>query len=436
MKQVERRKTGGKALPEPRLTKQMILESRRQAMQDFSHLRDARSGDAWVRFQNSVIQLYYDLKPHLDYLKKQGETYISDIEELENKLAEKNKHWSEISNKDFEEWNDYLTLMNQAIHDLNITNIGISQESEEFGQALVNELGVNVPYKTDNFNLDVEDSDLGWIRWQIELQNIRKALRQDRDVVMFVYGPNRMGKTTFALQSCRIVEKGKNQGTIPKKAIVMDNDDFWDAAERPPYSSKHIDEAKKLLYSKEANTSEQIQRKKRFVTDAKNNQFTSLCDTQYYSLDKEFREDKVDIVVRVPERGRFEVYSSSQMKDFERNKDTGKAETPEPLFKGKFPDLKSNDDPLWDVYAEREDEKIVKRDDNDKSQELDKIVEEVKEQAQNPEDRYRKQYNSRDMINADLIASDYYQELSDRDASKVKERVEADLGLPKKMNKE
>lgn len=426
-----------KAFPEARKTKQMIMSSRNDARDAISRARKEKSLKAFEDMEDAVRQFFYDIQPYLQDLPDNGDEYEIDIADLQFPEM-KDRRYKDITQKDFKYWVKAWMEMNKMIRDLGITDIGVSRDTHDFGQALVNQLGIDVPYKRDNFYLDVNDADLGWIRWSIEMQNIRKALRQDRDVVVFVFGPNRMGKSTFCMQTARIVENGKNSGTLPDKAFVFDDDDFWEASERPPYSSKILDEFSRLLYSKDANKGGQVSRKKRFKTDAKNNQFTIGADTQYFALDKEFKKDKVDFAVRIPERGKFEVYGEKEMKKIDKEGDD--IDLPDPLFTGKFPDMNPSDgetDPLWEKYLEMEDQKVQKKDEdkdgtNLTEAQIDKAVEEVKER----EEYFKKEYNKRVFIDADRISTGIEcvdGMIPDRTADKIKSKAEAELGLPKKV---
>lgn len=425
--------SSGGALPEPRKTKQKIMNSFDEALDSFNYYRHERSEEAFIDFEGDLFDLYFYLEPHLQELEEDGVSYVSDIQDLEERMIKEN---TEVMEEDVLEARKLLKKMNRAIYDLNITNIGVSKERNNWGQAICNELGVNVPYKRSDFTLNVESESLGWLRWTVELQNVRKAMRQDRDFVCYVFGGNRMGKSTFALQTARILENKTNSGNMPKNSIVMDREDLWDAVERPQYSSKMIDEFINLLYSKESNTSEQISIKKRFVTDATNNQATIGCGTRYFALDREFREDKVDVVVHIPERGKFEVYLSSQMKNIEKDDDTGEAILPDPEFSGKFPDLDPSDgktDPYWEKYHQREREKITSKDEEDEGIPFDKAVEVV---VENSED-FTKVYNKRKYIDSDKVATGVKKRcdsvdslIPDRMAEKIKADAEDELGLP------
>lgn len=425
--------SSGGALPEPRKTKQKIMQSFDKALNSFNQYRHDRSEEAFVEFEGDLFDLYFYLEPHLQELEEDGKAYVSEIRGLEDRMI---KEDTTVYDDDIKEVRKMLKHMNRAIYDLNITNIGVSKEQSNWGQSICNELGVDVPYKRDDFTLDVEAESLGWLRWIVELQNVRKAMRQDRDFVCYVFGGNRMGKSTFALQTSRILENKTNDGSMPKNSIVMDEDDLWDAVERPQYSSKMIDEFINLLYSKESNTSEQISIKKRFVTDATNNQATVGCGTRYFALDREFREDKVDVVVHIPERGKFEVYLSSQMSNIEKDDDTGEAVLPDPEFSGKFPDLDPSDgetDPYWEKYQEREREKITSKDDQEDGIPFDKAVEVVVEN----EEAFTKVYNKRKYIDADKVATGVKKKsdsidslIPDRMAEKIKADAEDELGLP------
>jgi len=420
----------GKTIPMPKETKQIILRSRERCKQRLAAFQRNRTFSNFSHFKSSLSGYFQDLYPialnNLDL-----DSYEIDVQELRNP-----PHLEREQEKEEEEYQlvkdfiDYFYEVDKITHDLGVTDISVSQDKEKFGFVLSDQIGATGIDKKRNLSVDVENSNLGWIRLQLEFQNLRKALRQDRDAVGVIFGKNRMGKSTLALQIARIVHNGENEGNLPRESIAMGNEGFWKGLqELDKYSAIHLDELSGVFYSKDSMTSEQKKRKKRMKTAAKKNQFVIGCDTQYFQIDKEFRTDKVDFAIHVSSRGNFEFYGPKLIERFERDKDTGRAITPSPLFTGSFPEL---DDELWKRYQEVEDEKLEMKDLQDDEEEDGKDLKDVAEEVKASSEEFTKTYNSRKFVDSDLIEA--RKDVSSREADKLKKLVESDLGLPKKLD--
>lgn len=421
-----------RAIPEPRLTKQNIFQSRQRAKQNLEAYRINKDKRTFQEYVNSLMSFYHDVSVYIDNLKRTGHDF-SHLDDLE--FPEVNE---EIDNETASKYIKRFSELNSLINKLGITDIGLQVDSNHFGQDLVNQFGINIPFDSKNFDLDVEDEDLGWIRLILEFQNVRKALRQDKDVVGGIFhkgnggSSNRLGKTTLALQICEIVENGKNSGSLPKKAICLNGDDFWKAQdERPKYSAILLDELSGIFYSGDAMKGEQKKRKKRMKTGAKKNQFQIGTDTNFFKVDKEFRTDKFDFVILVPERGKGELYGPGQFTEFKQDDDGQIDETslPDPLFKFNFPKI-PEDDELWENYEEREDEKVTEIEQKEESN-LD--LHQIKQQIKEKKGDFITEYNNRRYIDNDIIEFEY-QDVSKRQAKQIKKAVEKDLGLPEKIS--
>jgi hypothetical protein len=418
-----------RAIPEPRMTKQMIFQSRQRAKRKLEEYRLNRDLRTFREYVNSLMSFYHDVSIYIDNLKRTGHDYTH----LKNSL-EFPQLSDELDDETCERYIQNFTELNELINKLGITDIGLQVDSQNFGQDLVNQFGVDVPYKSSDFSLDVENADLGWIRLQLEFQNVRKALRQDKDVVGGIFhkgdggSSNRLGKTTLALQLCRIVENGSNTGKIPKRAICLNGEDFWTAQnKRPKYSTILLDELSGIFYSGDAMKDDQKKRKKRMKTGAKKNQFQVGTDTNFYKVDKEFRTDKFDFVVLVPERGKGELYGPTQIQKFEQG-DDGQIDTgslPDPLFKFKFPKI-PEDENLWQIYEEREEEKVteVEKEQEGKGVTISQYVKMVKDRKE----YFKKEVNGRTIIDKNLVQAEW-EELGEPRAKQVKAKVEADLGI-------
>jgi len=418
-----------RAIPEPRITKQMIFKSRTEAkrkLEEYNLNRDVRTFNEYV---GTLMSFYHDISVYIENLKRAGYDFSHLEQDLEFPDVQEN-----VTNEYAQEYIQKFSELNDLISKLGITDIGLQVSSENFGQDLVNQFGIDVPYKTSDFSLDLDSGSLGWIRMILEFQNVRKALRQDKDVVGGIFHKgdggtaNRLGKTTLALQLCQIVENGENSGTIPKRAICLNDGDFWDAQnKRPQYSTILLDELSGIFYSGDAMSKDQKKRKKRMKTGAKKNQFQVGTDTNFFKVDKEFRTDKFDFVVLVPERGKGELYGPSQIKKFERGNDgqIDSSSLPDPLFSFKFPKI-PEDHELWETYQEREDEKIeqVEKEQEGKGVTIAQYVKMVKDRKE----YFKKDVNGRTIIDKNLIQAEW-EEVGRGRSKQIKAKAEADLGL-------
>jgi len=407
----------------------MIFKSRTEAktkLEEYRMNRDVRTFNEYV---GSLMSFYHDISVYIDNLKRAG----YDFSHLKNDLEFPEVH-EDISQYDAKEYIQKFSELNELISKLGITDIGLQVSSENFGQDLVNQFGIDIPYKTQDFSLDLDSGSLGWIRMILEFQNVRKALRQDKDVVGGIFHKgdggtaNRLGKTTLALQLCQIVENGENSGSIPKRAICLNDEDFWTAQnKRPQYSTILLDELSGIFYSGDAMSEDQKKRKKRMKTGAKKNQFQVGTDTNFFKVDKEFRTDKFDFVILVPERGKGELYGPSQIKKFERDNDgqIDSSSLPDPLFSFKFPKI-PEDNELWKIYQEREDEKIeqVKEEQEGKGVTIAQYVKMVKDRKE----YFKKKVNGRTIIDKNLIQAEW-EEVGRGRSKQIKAKAEADLGL-------
>lgn len=416
----------GKAMPMPKETKGVILRDRDIAKTRLSNFQQNWTRDSFKRFRSSVVSYFQDIYP-IATENLELENYDIDLQELKfpSKLP---SDYKKISREDVQKWVNYFYELDQIIYDIGITDIAIDKSKEKWGYTLSDQIGATSISKKTGFNLEEEKANLGWIRLQLEFQNIRKALRQDRDMVGVVIGGNRKGKSTLALQVARIVHNGENKGNMPEESIAMGDNGFWKATqELEQYSAIQLDELSGVFYGKDAMTKEQKKRKKRMKTAAKKNQFIIGCGTQFFQIDKEFRTDKVDFCIKVPSRGKFEFYGPKQLEKFEKDDDTGKAITPSPMFTGRFPKL---EDQLWDRYQEVEDKKIEEKSLEEGDDEID--LKEVKRQVLNDKEFYINEYNKRRYIDRELVEAE--KDLSKNKAKKVKKMAEAELGLPEQVD--
>ena len=450
------------AIPEPRMVKQSIIGARDEA----AHLRKVFFStyvtESFVDFRSAVIELYAEIQSFMDDPSEMElDIKTSDLE-IEEKPLEILRHpgppprdQEEVTEKMIMLWERLFYALDDLLVDIGPRDIMMKKSGTQFGNELVSQFDIDVKKENLELNMNVENADIGYIRLLIEFQNIRKALRSDKDVVGVVVSDgegssNRLGKTTLALILARLVHNGEDKGTLPDKSFIFNDDDFWDGmVELPKYAAMEIDELSGIFYAKDAMKGEQKKRKKRMKTAAKKNQFVIGCDTNFFNIDKEFVNDKIDFVLVVPQRGRFELYGPEEIQEFEKG-DNGELIRPDPLISGNFPDLNPGDwdptegdpeepenpledygvDPLWVQYDSVEDKKLTQNEEEAK-EELD--LHEIKGEVKKRKDDFIDQYNKRRFIDQDMIEFEW-PELSDKKAKQVKKAAENDLGLPERLD--
>lgn len=401
------------AIPEARATKQDLIRSRNTAKQYMAQFNRNRTRNMFSYFRNAVINFYWDLEPHLEDLTDTGRNYRK-LHTLRDKPEQFNSY-KDVPEKRIEYYRECFTKLNTALYDLGVTKITLQKTKEVHGYEFLQGLDYTLPRKQDP----------GWARYKKNLKNMRRLLRRDTDLVGVVWGGNRTGKTTFHLQTCRIIQNGNNQGQIPSQNMIFSGEDFTEAFEEgDQYQANHLDEIELLFHKRDGMNTEHKDRNKMMKTYAVKNMYTGGCTNDINNLDSEFIEDKVDFGVEIPERGKFMFYSKNKIQSIE---DKGDAGGVKPDFSGKFPDLNPENgekDELWKQYKDREAEKMAAvGSEEDQSVDLDKIVEKVKEK----EDYYKKELQGRDpIINHRLIAIEH-DKISAEQAKAVKDKVEADL---------
>lgn len=443
----------------------MVKRSILHARDDAAHLRELFTStyvlDDFVDFRSAVISLYSEIQSYRDFDEDELDIDTSDLD-LDRDPIDILRHpgpppqeFEEVTEETIKLWEQLFYALDDLLVTIGPRDIMMKKSGTSFGNELVSQFDIEVKKENLEINLDVEDADLGWIRLLIEFQNVRKALRSDKDVVGVVVSDgegssNRLGKTTLASQIARVVENGENKGTLPDKSFIFTDDDFWDGmVDLPKYSAMEIDELSGIFYAKDAMKGEQKKRKKRMKTAAKKNQFVIGCDTNFWNIDREFKNDKIDFVIVVPQRGRFELYGPEQIQEFEKG-DNGELQRPDPLFSGNFPDLNPGGwdpedgdpeepenpiedygvDPLWIQYSQVEDKKLTQN--HEEAQEsLD--LHEIKAEIKKRKDYFIDEYNKRRFIDLDMVEFEW-PELSEKKAKQVKKAAENDLGLPERLD--
>ena len=379
--------SGKAALPEPRKVKRSILfrrEKVHEAATKFSVKQDTRTRNKWKKH---LLHLYQELRPFL-YNYSTGQRDFSDLKNLDTYLI-----GEDVISKDT--LSSFTQKMDLFIHDIGITDINVRQDfGNDFGYEFLKGTPFSMDTRFANWNLLKEN-----------FKNVRRLLRNDTDFFGLVIGGNRVGKSTLSLRLTRIVKSGRDEACLTPDNIVMDNKDFWEAANSDQYHAMHIDEMSGLFYSKDHSTKEQKKRKKKLKTFARRNMFAMGCDTSFFQIDKEFVNDKVKCVVRVPKRGFFEFYSKSKVRLFERDSDTGAVDLPSPDFMGRFPKLNDDD---WRMYKILEPRKEGDHDEEEEGEEdggLSK-VERAVEKIESDFDRFLKGWGDRIIVNRELVLSE------------------------------
>ena len=383
--------SGKAALPEPRIVKRKILNGRENVHNAATKVSINKNVKTLNEWRESLLNLYQDIRPFL-YNHTSNYKDFSDLKNLDDFIYSEDKRLTP------ENMLNFTRKIDLFIHDIGITDIKVRGENNNnYGFEFLR----GVP-----FNMDTTYSNYELLKQNFK--NIRKLMRKDVDIFGLVIGGNRVGKSTLSLRLTRIVKSGYDKPCLEPDDIVMSDKDFWRAANRDKYSVMHIDELSSLFYSKDSLKKKQKRRKKKLKTFAKRNMFASGCDTQFFQIDKEFVNDKVKWVVRVPQRGFFEFYSKSKVRLFDRDTDTGAVDLPEPDFTGRFPVL---DDDDWSLYQLLEPDKETDvAEENDEDEESDngqgKKLKKVFDLVLDDLDMYLKKWGDRLLVNEDLILAD------------------------------
>lgn len=351
--------TESKALPMPIMTKKRIILAQDEAHEARSTYREYQDEVSLREMKHAISDFYNLVWIYLDDLSQDKKEDYKNLEKIKEARIEVRDQ-----NKEFRMWSNWLYEMDKLLKDLGITAIGIKRRNYDFGYEIWNGLPFTGK-KTSKFR-----EWMNWYRLKANIYNYSLMLREDTDGLIVIWGPNRVGKTTLGLHLVDLVHPKK----ITKKNFVFDNDDFWDATDLPKYSSFLVDELSRLFYSKDTMTKTQKKRKKKLKTYAKKNMLVFGCDLNFYNLDKELISDKLTAAIKVTHRNqqgnysRFEFYSKQKIQEFEKDRDTGEAITPDPDFTGRFPAKK---DKVWKLYQEEENRKIEKKEDEEEDDKVD-----------------------------------------------------------------
>lgn len=408
------------AIPEAKSTKGQILRVKNHAQRklaEFLH-GDQKYKEEFDEMRKAIVHFYWELRPHLVELEMNNGKDYSSIHQLENRPKTFDS-WRDVEPEDWDFYREKFKELNKALYDLGVTKISLKKKTQAYGYEFLNGLDHNL----------AKEEDPGWRRLKENFKNIRRLLRQDTDIVGLIYGGNRTGKTTLSIQLTRIVQKGNNEGDLPKKHFIFNDDDFRNAMnDGERYQANHVDEMSLLFHKRDGMNTEQKERNKMMKTYAVKNMFMIGCDNNFYNIDGEFLSDKIDFVIHVPKRGKFEFYSKSKVAKFSKG-DDDKPETPDPDITGRFPNLDPSNgktDPVWKTYKEVEDKKleVAKEDDSgeiDYEKEIERVIEN--------EESYKKELEGRDpIIKWRKIRAESDQDISRDDAKYIKGEAEERLG--------
>jgi len=406
------------AIPEAKPVKRELLMKRQRAQESITRYNRNRYLEDFDEMRNAIVSLYYTLQPHLMEMEASAGRDFSHLHQLQNH-PKPVEDYKEIGPEDEKFWKEKFRELQQALYDLEVTKIALKKRSKPHGYEFLNGLDHTLGKREDP----------GWRRLKRNCINMRRLLRKDTDIVGLIYGGNRTGKTTLSLQMCRLIHEGKPEGKLKDQQIIFQDEDFKEAMNNgEQYQANHIDEMKLLFHKRDGMDTDQKVRNKMMTTYAKKNMAMIGCDNNFYNIDQEFLSDKVDFVIRVPKRGRFEFYSKGKVGKFKKG-DDNKPVTPTPDFTGKFPDLDPDNgktDPLWKQYREVEHNKMDVESDEKSDEEL--VNEVAQEVEQNYED-FKKELEGRDPIISDDIIQFEYPEISTKQAKIVKNVVEQKVDL-------
>lgn len=422
-----------KALPEPRKIKREILYWRKQTQTAATKFFQHDSKRRYYTWRENLLNWYLSLEPYIEDMPEHDSDKYEVLSNIEKWVYKK------VQGKDpmpaAETLIEYTRKLNEILKEIGIIDIGIKQDNQKMGYEFLKGLDFNMDTSMANFE-----------RLKMNVRNMKSLLRKDVDMMGIIWGGNRVGKDTLALQLADTGSVPQYGGLEPEVHVVLNDEDFWESTnDLPKYSPLHITEMSMHFYSKDAMTSEQKDKKKKMKTFAKNNLFMLGCDTNIMNIDKEILSDKVAFAVRIPERGRFEFYSKQKIKEFEKDSDTGDPVLPKPDFKGRFPKLDGSDSlsgiqrkkeegenlTLWEKYRLVEEEKDKVREDPEEEEELSK--EEVVERClENPEN-WIKTYNKRRSVDKDKISYEFDVAPTGGKIKQIKAKLEEEWGLPDKV---
>lgn len=143
------------------------------------------------------------------------------------------------------------------------------------------------------------------------LHGIRdKAKNEERDRVIMVVGKERSGKSTLAAHV--INQMYPNWGE--EKYLTFNPQKFHNAIKEPAPPGKIIwlDEGVNLLFARESMKPENLSIIKKFMICGYKYFIFIVCIPDFFSIDRYIREQRVDLIFRIPEKGKFLLYGGQK----------------------------------------------------------------------------------------------------------------------------
>lgn len=145
------------------------------------------------------------------------------------------------------------------------------------------------------------------------LNKIRtRVTQQDYDAFIVVCGKERRGKSTLAAKIAWYI----SQGNMTADNICMEVEEFLQRLKASKKGEIIIfDEAGTALYSRDAMTNVNRMLTKSFMVSGIKNVCILICIPSFFNLDSYIRNHRIDLLINIPDRGKFKVYSAKKAKE-------------------------------------------------------------------------------------------------------------------------
>lgn len=172
---------------------------------------------------------------------------------------------------------------------------------------------------------------------------VHKVIALNYDYLVVITGDEGIGKTSLALQLCKIVDPN-----FTAKQAAYNVNQFEELVNSlKPGQALLIDEGI-MAFSREAMTKGVRFIIKTLTKCRKLRLFIVICIPQFSLLDKYIRKHRAKTVIRVVKRGRYFVYNKSKLRKMVKwIEKPYKYKKPKPLFKESFRDCKNVFPELW-----------------------------------------------------------------------------------------
>lgn len=143
---------------------------------------------------------------------------------------------------------------------------------------------------------------------------IRRRVRNDKQFVAAITGPTGVGKSTFTILESALVDGRfnlkKNVSFYPdEKEVLLE----FNALRR--YQVYILDEAIKVMFKHEWHSKLQQVLMKMFATERWQNKIVFICVPSFWDLSANFRNERINMWIHIPERGHAFVYQKDDDKD-------------------------------------------------------------------------------------------------------------------------